>query len=73
MGDFADQKVNAKGVILGKGCLNVEGVFKALRQVNFPADGYVSLEYEEKANDPIADIQECLKIAAAAAQKAANG
>ncbi len=71
--DFAEQKANAKGVILGKGCLDVEGVFKALRQVNFPDDGYVSLEYEEKADDPIADIQECLKIAEAAAQKAANG
>ena len=71
--DFAEQKANAKGVILGKGCLDVEGVFKALRQVNFPDDGYVSLEYEEKADDPIADIQECLAIAEAAAQKAANG
>ena len=37
--DFAEQKANAKGVILGKGHLDVEGVFKALREVNFPADG----------------------------------
>jgi hypothetical protein len=25
--------------------------------LNFPADGYISLEYEEKPDDPIADIQ----------------
>jgi inosose dehydratase len=71
--DFAEQKANAKGVILGKGCLDVEGVFKALKHVNFPADGYVSLEYEENPNDPIADIQECLAVASAAAQKVARG
>ncbi len=71
--DFAEQKSNAKGVILGKGQLDVEGVFKALRKVNFPADGSLVLEYEEKANDPIADIQECLAVAAEAAQKTARG
>jgi sugar phosphate isomerase/epimerase len=71
--DFAEQKANAKGVILGKGCLDVEGVFKALKHVNFPADGYISLEYEEKPDDPIADIQECLAVASAAAQKVARG
>ena len=68
--DFSEQKANAKGVILGQGCLDVEGVFKALKHVNFPADGYISLEYEEKPDDPIADIQQCLAVAsAAAAQK----
>jgi hypothetical protein len=46
--------------------------FAPLRQVNFLADGYVLLEHEEKADDSIADIQECPKIAEAAAQKAAN-
>jgi inosose dehydratase len=71
--DFAEQKANAKGVILGKGQLDMEGVFKALRKVNFPADGSLALEYEEKPNDPIADIQECLAVAAETAQKTARG
>jgi sugar phosphate isomerase/epimerase len=70
--DFAQQTANAKGVILGKGHLDVEAVFSALRHVNFPADGALSLEYEENADDPIADVQQCLVVAADAAQKAAS-
>jgi sugar phosphate isomerase/epimerase len=71
--DFAEPKGNAKGVILGKGQLDVEAVFKALRKVNFPPDCSLALEYEEKPENPIADIQECLAVAAEAAQKAARG
>ncbi len=70
--DFDAQKANAKGVILGKGQLNVVDVFKALRKVNFPADGCLSLEYEEKANDPMGDVKECVAIAAEAARKSAG-
>jgi inosose dehydratase len=71
--DFAEPKGNAKGVILGKGQLDVEAVFKSLRKVNFPPDCSLALEYEEKPENPIADIQECMAIAAEAAQKAARG
>jgi len=70
--DFAEQKAKTKGVILGKGHLDVEGVFRALRKVNFPADGCLSLEYEENPKDPLADVKECLAIASAAAMKAAG-
>lgn len=70
--DFAEMKGNAKGTILGKGVMNVEEVFKALKKVNFPADGALSLEYEESPKDPIAEIQACLDAAAAAAQKVAG-
>jgi sugar phosphate isomerase/epimerase len=69
--DFAEQKAKTQGVILGKGHLDVVGVFKALRKVNFPADGCLSLEYEEKANDPMEDVKECLAVAAAAAKQSA--
>jgi sugar phosphate isomerase/epimerase len=69
--DFAEQKARTKGVILGKGHLDVVGVFKALRKVNFPADGCLSLEYEENPKDPLADVKECLAVAADAAQKSA--
>lgn len=71
--DFAEQKKQTRGVILGRGHLDVEGVFRALKQIRFPADGALSLEYEENPNDPIGDIKECLQIAAEAAQKIAAG
>lgn len=74
--DFAEQKKKTHGVILGKGHLDVPAVFKALHKVKFPADGALSLEYEESPNDHpklLADIRECLAIAADAAQKAKQG
>jgi inosose dehydratase len=61
--DFAEMKADAKGVILGKGHLNVPAVFDALVKVGFPADGAMSLEYEENPQDPIADIRECVAVA----------
>lgn len=68
--DFADQKSKTKGVILGKGHLDVVGVFKALKKVNFPADGCLALEYEENPKDPLAEVKECLAVASEAAKKA---
>ena len=70
--DFAEQKAKTTGVILGKGHLDVEGVFKALKKVNFPADGCLSLEYEENPKDPLADVQACLAAASEGAKKAAG-
>jgi sugar phosphate isomerase/epimerase len=69
--DFAEQKDQTRGVILGQGHLNVDGVFQALRMVNFPADGCLSLEYEERPENPLDDLKECLAIAQEAAKKAA--
>jgi sugar phosphate isomerase/epimerase len=70
--DFAEQKAKTKGVILGKGHLDVVGVFRALRKVNFPADGCLSLEYEENPQDPLPDVKECLAVASEGAMKAAS-
>ena len=67
--DFAEMKADTKGVILGKGHLDVEGVFAALAAVDFPADGCLSLEYEENKDDPIEDIRQCMEIALKAAAK----
>ncbi len=61
--DFAEMQDKTHGVILGKGHMNVEQVFVALREVKFPADGALSLEYEENPKDPIAEIKECLEVA----------
>ena len=70
--DFAEQNANTQGVILGKGHLDVAGVFKALKKVEFPSDAALSLEYEEHADNPVADIQACLAATAEGARHAAG-
>ncbi|MCE9547560.1 MAG: sugar phosphate isomerase/epimerase [Planctomycetia bacterium] len=69
--DFAEAKGNARGVILGRGKLDLVGVFKALKEVQFPADGALSLEYEENPKNPIDDVKACLAAASEGAKKAA--
>jgi inosose dehydratase len=71
--DFAEKKKKTKGVILGRGHLDVEGVFKALKRIGFPADGALSLEYEENPEAPMEDIRACLIVASEAAQRVARG
>ena len=44
-------------------------MFKALKDVNFPLDGALSLEFEGSPDDPIGEIKECLAVAAEAAQR----
>ena len=64
--DFAEMKGNAKGVVLGKGHIDVPTFFEALAQAKFPADGALSLEYEESPADPLDAIRECVATARAA-------
>lgn len=70
--DFAEQKAQTHGVILGQGHLDIVGVFKALKKVNYPADACLALEYEEKPENPLDDIRACLAAASEGAQKAAG-
>jgi len=70
--DFDEPKGNAKGTILGKGQLDVVAVFKALKKVNFPADGALSIEYEENANNPVEDLKQCMQIAKEGAAQAVS-
>lgn len=67
--DFAEKQDKTKGVILGQGHLDLAGVFQALKQVGFPADGALSLEYEENPQNPLDDIRQCLAVAREAAAK----
>lgn len=67
--DFKEMQEKTQGVILGRGHLDVPAVFAALEQVGFPADGALSLEYEENPKNPLADIRECLAVANAALAK----
>ena len=67
--DMAEQTKKTHDVIIGEGFLDVEGMFKALKDIKFPADGALSLEFEGNPDDPIAEIKQCLAVAAKAAQK----
>jgi len=64
--DFAEMQDKTKGVILGKGHMDVPAVMAALVQVGFPADGALSIEYEENPNNPLDEIRECIRVARAA-------
>jgi hypothetical protein len=43
---------------------------EALVAVGFPADGALSIEYEENPKDPIADLEECVAVARQALNQA---
>lgn len=60
-------------VVIGKGHLDVVGLFKALKKVNFPADGALSLEYEANPANPIDEMKQCFAVAKEAIAKAAAG
>lgn len=68
--DFAEQKRDTHGVILGQGQLDLVGVFRALKQADFPPDACLALEYEEKPESPVPDVKACVDAASEAAQKA---
>jgi sugar phosphate isomerase/epimerase len=61
----------SSNVVLGKGHLDLVGLFKALRQVKFPADGALSLEYEANPQNPIDEMKACLEAAREAIAKVA--
>jgi sugar phosphate isomerase/epimerase len=60
--DFDPKK--EEEVIVGRGALDVPGVLKALKDVNFK--GYVNLEYELDPKDPVPGMETGLKNLAAA-------
>lgn len=54
---------DSQNVVIGTGRLDVVGLFKALRDIKFPADGALSLEYEANPENPIDDMKQCLAAA----------
>jgi sugar phosphate isomerase/epimerase len=69
-----EKETNTKAssnVVIGKGHLDVVGLFKALREIKFPADGALSLEYEANPMNPIDDMKACLEVAREAIAKSA--
>ena len=69
--DHEESGKKSANVVLGKGHLDVVGLFRALRQIKFPADGALSLEYEANPMNPIDDMKACLEIAKEAIGKSA--
>lgn len=70
--DVAERKKKTHDVIIGAGFLDVVAMFKALKDVRFPADGAISLEFEGSPDDPVAEIKQCIAVASEAAQKVAS-
>ncbi len=69
-----EKETNTKAssnVVIGKGHLDVVGLFRALREVKFPSDGALSLEYEANPMNPIDDMKACLEVAREAIAKSA--
>ena len=70
--DVAEMTEKTESVVLGTGHLDVEGFFRALHKVKFPADGALSLEFEADPENPLPKIRKCLEVASRAAGKAAG-
>jgi sugar phosphate isomerase/epimerase len=68
--DEEKQEKKSRNVIIGEGFLDLVTMFQTLREIKFPADGSVSLEYEANPDNPIDDIQLCLTAAEEAIAKA---
>jgi inosose dehydratase len=67
--DEAKREKQSHNVVIGTGHLDLVGLFKALRDVKFPADGALSLEYEANRQNPIDDMKQCLEAAKEAIAK----
>ncbi|MGV3486379.1 MAG: sugar phosphate isomerase/epimerase family protein [Planctomycetaceae bacterium] len=70
--DFAEMKQKTKGVVLGQGHLDVAGVLMAMQSVGFPANGAMSLEYEENPDNPLEEIRQCVAVAKAAMKQVSS-
>ncbi|MEO8562664.1 MAG: sugar phosphate isomerase/epimerase, partial [bacterium] len=53
--DLADMSARDSQVAVGEGKLPIAGIFRALQAIKYP--GYVNLEYEINAKDPLPGMQ----------------
>lgn len=70
--DEEKQEPNSHNVIIGKGHLDLVGLFTALKKTKFPADADLSLEYEANPENPIDDMKLCIVAAEEAIAKVAK-
>lgn len=57
--DFVFDEDGHHDVIIGTGGLDLPRFMRRLRNIGF--DGYMSLEYEGNPNDPMDEVQECMR------------
>jgi sugar phosphate isomerase/epimerase len=67
--DVEAKTARTHDVVIGKGHLDVEGIFRGLKKIGFPSDGSISIEYESNPENPVSDIAECLTVARGAIRK----
>jgi sugar phosphate isomerase/epimerase len=60
--DIAEFGKKSENVVLGRGHLDVVALFRTLRQIDFPADGALSLEYEAHPDNPLDNLKACLTV-----------
>ena len=70
--DVASKESRTRTVVVGTGHLDLVAMFQALREIDFPADGALSMEYEDNPENPIDDIEQCLAASRAAIATAAE-
>ena len=70
--DEEKQEQRSHNVVIGTGHLDLVALFKTLKEIKFPADGSLSLEYEANPDNPIDDMKQCLVAARDAIAKAAG-
>ena len=70
--DDVKQDGGSQNVVIGKGNLDVVGVFQALKDIKFPADGDLALEYEANPANPVDDMKNCIAVAKDAIAKVAK-
>jgi len=71
--DFRSEGFFAEGCILGQGKLQLDAFFRELRAIGFGPDRALSLEYEDHPDDPIPDVEACLRAASESAERTARG
>ena len=67
--DEEKQEKRSRNVVIGTGHLDLVGLFQAMKDTKFPADGSVSLEYEANPKNPIDDMKQCVVQAKDAIKK----
>lgn len=67
--DDTERGRGSQNVVIGKANLDVVGLFRALRDTKFPADGAISLEYEAHPDNPLDEMKQCLAVAREAIAK----
>jgi len=65
--DFVSEGAFAEGCILGAGKLDLDAVFRALREIEFR--GALSLEYERSPENVVPGLVACLRAASEAAER----